>query len=173
MQAILDATAHFLTREADFDTNQVAQRAGVSIGSLYQYFPNKQAVLSALIERHVRDKLVRLGALAAEATSLDHLIECAVDFFLAEKRAALALEQALFLHFQRVGDMRAIAALDEPALAVLTPVVGNPLRAFVLLHAVRSALLAASLERPVALTDGSLRRELILLARGYLREAER
>ena len=35
-------------------TNRIAERAGVSVGSLYQYFPNKEAVLFALAERHVQ-----------------------------------------------------------------------------------------------------------------------
>ncbi|HEY6879103.1 MAG TPA: helix-turn-helix domain-containing protein [Polyangiales bacterium] len=173
LQAILDATAHFLVEEADFDTNRVAQRAGVSIGSLYQYFPNKQALLSALIERRVREKIARLSELATEGTTPERRIEHAIDFFIADKRAGLALEQALLVHFQRVGDLRAIAALDEPALSTLAPLVGGSLRAFVLFHGVRAALLAASLARPDALADGSLRSELIMLARGYLHEADR
>ena len=36
-------------------TNRIADRAGVSIGTLYQYFPNKDAILIALIERHIQE----------------------------------------------------------------------------------------------------------------------
>ncbi len=54
VDAILLAAAHILKTEG-FEratTNRIAERAGVSIGSLYQYFPNKQAVVAALRERH-------------------------------------------------------------------------------------------------------------------------
>ena len=50
VQAILDATARILVREG-FDkasTNRIAEVAGVSIGSLYQYFPSKEAIVAAL-----------------------------------------------------------------------------------------------------------------------------
>ncbi len=52
-EAILTAAAQILDRhgEADFTTNKIAARAGVSIGSLYQYFKNKQDILVALAER--------------------------------------------------------------------------------------------------------------------------
>ena len=48
--AILQAAAHILEEEGEaaFTSNRIAERAGVSIGSLYQYFPNKKAVLFAL-----------------------------------------------------------------------------------------------------------------------------
>lgn len=56
IEAVLSAAAHIISSGgmSAFNTNAVAERAGVSIGSLYQYFPNKDAILVALIERRVQ-----------------------------------------------------------------------------------------------------------------------
>ncbi len=53
VDAILDATAHVLVTEGydHTSTNRVAERAGVSVGSLYQYFPNKEAMVGELVDR--------------------------------------------------------------------------------------------------------------------------
>ncbi|MBH0776283.1 helix-turn-helix transcriptional regulator [Nocardia sp. NEAU-351] len=66
MDVILEAAAQVFDREGlRATTNRVAERAGVSIGSLYQYFPDKQAVLHALAERHIRETDARLRVLFA------------------------------------------------------------------------------------------------------------
>jgi AcrR family transcriptional regulator len=53
VDAILEGAARILERHGleGYTTNAIAQRAGVSIGSLYQYFPTKDAITAALIER--------------------------------------------------------------------------------------------------------------------------
>jgi AcrR family transcriptional regulator len=64
-------------------TNHVAEGAGVSIGSLYQYFPNKDALLVALAERHVDDLAeqfgARLGALREERPPLAGTVRSLLD----------------------------------------------------------------------------------------------
>jgi AcrR family transcriptional regulator len=54
VEAILGAATRVLERESlvGFNTNRVAEVAGVSVGSLYQYFPNKSALVATLISRH-------------------------------------------------------------------------------------------------------------------------
>jgi AcrR family transcriptional regulator len=56
VDAILQAAAEVIDERgwANASTNRIAERAGVSIGSLYQYFDNKEAILSSLFERHHR-----------------------------------------------------------------------------------------------------------------------
>lgn len=56
-QRILTAAAHVFGEHgyAAGTTNRIAERAGISIGSLYQYFPNKDAILAELLVRHLDD----------------------------------------------------------------------------------------------------------------------
>jgi AcrR family transcriptional regulator len=73
--AILDAAARVF-EERGFDagtTNHVAQRAGVSIGSLYEYFPNKDAMVVALVERDLESERAKLLAILARADTPEAL----------------------------------------------------------------------------------------------------
>lgn len=93
VEAILTAAAHILEREGleGYTTNAIAAKAGVSIGSLYQYFPTKDAVTVALIEREmagVVDEATRALRLPDRDAALRQLIEVAVHHQL--RRPALA-----------------------------------------------------------------------------------
>jgi AcrR family transcriptional regulator len=87
VEAILEATTRILTEEG-YDrstTNRIAERAGVSIGSLYQYFPNKESLLAALMEKHaneiatlVESRLMDLFDLPPEST-VPELVNAVID----------------------------------------------------------------------------------------------
>jgi len=89
VDAILQAAAQVFTRlgYAGTTTNHIAERAGVSIGSLYEYYPSKDALLVALMEAHLHEGeavLVRAAAeIVAESKNLSitvrHLVRAMVE----------------------------------------------------------------------------------------------
>lgn len=97
---ILDAAARVLNNGslATFNTNAVAQAAGISIGSLYQYFPNKSALMVALIEKNQTIRVQALNELVAS------------NHFLSFERKVKSL--ATFAVAQQYDSPRLAAALD-------------------------------------------------------------
>lgn len=83
VRVIVEAAARILEQHGrdGFSTNAVAERAGVSIGSLYQYFPRKEALIGALIVRetsHLIDDAEAAGAQVTGNAALSALIVAAV-----------------------------------------------------------------------------------------------
>ncbi|MCX6407290.1 MAG: TetR/AcrR family transcriptional regulator [Propionibacteriales bacterium] len=83
VERILEAARAVLAEEGyeRASTNRVASRAGISPGSLYQYFPDKQAVLSGVIDRYARELGDELTAVLADRLDLppDDLVRAAYD----------------------------------------------------------------------------------------------
>lgn len=117
VEALLDATARVLRREG-YDrtsTNRVATVAGVSIGSLYQYFPNKEALVAALVTRHNREMLRLLREAMTEAARLDledalrELVRTTVDAHLVDP----VLHRIFAEQVPRMGQLAEIAAFQR------------------------------------------------------------
>src|ERR1700691_165946 len=71
VDALVEATARILVKEG-FDkasTNRIAEVAGVSVGSLYQYFPGKEALVVAVIERHNQEIMQTVRGELADVVS--------------------------------------------------------------------------------------------------------
>lgn len=77
---VLKAAAQVFARRgyAGTTTNHIAERAGVSVGSLYEYFPNKDALLVALAEAHIREGEAVVASSLGEIAGRDVTLVAAV-----------------------------------------------------------------------------------------------
>jgi len=122
--ALLEAADRvFAERGRDAATmTEIAGRAGAAIGSLYQFFPTKEALVAALLEQYARALATRLDALtqAAPAYDLDELAGCLLMFlanFRAEHPGFAALAEAMVDLPVEAGPIRAM--LRERLAAIL------------------------------------------------------
>jgi AcrR family transcriptional regulator len=122
VDALVEATARILVREG-FDkasTNHIAETAGVSVGSLYQYFPSKEALVAAVIDRHHEDLMnVVRGALAEVATlpiqqGVRNLVRAAVDAHRVDPK----LHRVLAEQIPRTGKLESVEVFNREAHAL-------------------------------------------------------
>jgi AcrR family transcriptional regulator len=117
VDALVDATARILVREG-FDkasTNRIAEVAGVSVGSLYQYFPSKEALVVAVIERHNREIMETVrGELAdVESQPLEQGIRKLVAVGIKAHRVDPKLHRALAEQIPRVGKLEKVESFNR------------------------------------------------------------
>jgi AcrR family transcriptional regulator len=182
---ILDATALVLVDEGyeHATTNRIAERAGVSIGSLYQYFPNREAVIGALNDR-TEAKLSNaiwhaISESESDGSSLRAFVGSGLTMAVSEHARVLPLLQALVQANGgrapvrgagiRLPHMRSIlrSVLDNRA-DELRPDLDREAGFFFIPTMVFSALDAAVAFRPAAFANGELERELTAMLSHYL-----
>ncbi|HEY0184756.1 MAG TPA: TetR/AcrR family transcriptional regulator [Rhodopila sp.] len=99
VERVLEATALVLAERgyAGISTNLIADRAGVSVGSLYQYFPNKDALVTALHERHAAQmgQIIEQVLCEAHPRGLRGHIDAIVRALVAAHRLEPALHKVL------------------------------------------------------------------------------
>jgi AcrR family transcriptional regulator len=136
---VLEAAAQvFAERGYAATTNEIASRAGVSIGTLYQYFADKDALLVALAERHLAEAQAQLrGALEAAPTEPDQLVRRVIEVVVELNRPS-ALHTVIYQAAPRTPEL--VAVLDR---------VRDDLSA-----AVAGLLIAAEVAAPVAQRRG-------------------
>jgi AcrR family transcriptional regulator len=122
-EAIMRATAHILKKRGyqATTTNHVAEAAGVSIGSLYQYFPNKEAIVAALLERHLEETMgwLRSATVSALEQPLEEAARTLIQGLIAAHRVDPDLHRVFAEELPRVGSFERIHALEKETLALV------------------------------------------------------
>jgi AcrR family transcriptional regulator len=182
VEAILTATAEVLV-EVGYDratTNAIARRAGVSIGSLYQYYPNKESLVTALCERHMTETMgLLVGEIAAlRSQPLEPAVHALVVTLLRMHAMAPRLHRVFIEQMPRISGFERIAEVDRIIIRLICAELAGreerlrprnlELAVFILVHSVQAITHAAVLDRPDALVDAELADETTALVLRYL-----
>lgn len=117
VDALVEATARILVKEG-FDkasTNRIAEVAGVSVGSLYQYFPSKEALVAAVIERHQQEIMQTVRGELAEVfvQPVEKAIRRLVVAALRAHRVDPKLHRVLAEQIPRVGELEKLETFNR------------------------------------------------------------
>jgi AcrR family transcriptional regulator len=171
VDALLEATTRILIKEG-YDrasTNRIAEVAGVSIGSLYQYFPSKEALVAAVVERHSQElsKVTRNALLKVAARPIEVAAREFVSVAIEAHRVNPKLHGVLAEQIPRVGRLENIEANVRDGYALVRgyleahrdeiDVADLDLAAFVVVTVVEALTHAAVLRRPDILADEKAR----------------
>jgi AcrR family transcriptional regulator len=101
VEAVLEATIQVLVAEGAprLTTTRVAERAGVSVGTMYQYFPHKQSLLYAVLERHLDGvaSAVERACRQLQASSIATMASGVVNAYLDAKTVDVEASRALYM----------------------------------------------------------------------------
>ncbi|MFM0738458.1 TetR/AcrR family transcriptional regulator [Paraburkholderia xenovorans] len=154
VEAVLEAAARILETHglAGYTTNAVAERAGVSIGSLYQYFPNRDALTVALVERET----AQLTADMQAARLLD-----------GSREVVQAMVRASVAHQMRRPVLARLIDIEERRL----PLGERNERVVEMIHAVLLEALSVKAEAPDLPDADLVARDLLAIVRGMVDDA--
>jgi len=129
VEAILEAAARILESEGleGYTTNAIAKRAGVSIGSLYQYFPNKDAVTAALVRADTEEMAGAMEAVmvAYEGRPVRDCIGALVEVAVCHQFDRPMLARLIDLEEHRLGRDFGMEAARERMIGVVRRLLEN------------------------------------------------
>ncbi|WP_445406460.1 TetR/AcrR family transcriptional regulator [Acinetobacter seifertii] len=129
IEVLHEATIQVLLKEGivKCNTTRIAERAGVSVGSIYQYYPNRDSLLAAVLQRHldsVAEKIEEL-CLKYEKTSIKTLISALVDEIILAKLSNPEESKALYAISGERGGLDLSKRMNDRMLAAVSNLLGS------------------------------------------------
>jgi len=175
--AILEATLQVLDESdaARLTTTRVAELAGVSVGTLYQYFPNREALLNAVLADHLEHAIGAVERAAAASAELPRpaAAEAVVRAFLAAKATRVAAARIMNKAFGAglLDDRPLVAAIVGRAHVAVAPIAGSLDAARLGCAALEGMVRAAIDDDPAKLTDPAWVDQVVRIATAAIAQA--
>ena len=183
VSALFDASIQVLLAVGyrRFTTTRVAERAGVSVGSLYQYFPNRQALITSVIERYLEGLRATIEQHCRDlrGSRLDQLVGGLVDAVIAAKWKHIEVSRALHEPFADIGGTQLVNASAVKTAGSIAEVLRScadasfrdvDRLALLIVISCSSLLQAAITDQTGAIGREALRAHMHAMVRGYLHE---
>lgn len=179
VEAIMQASTYILNESGwgGLNTNAIAARAGVNIASLYQFFPNKQAVIAELQRRHaasmhddMRNAMLRMS----QQSTLRSALEVVIDMVIQEHRKAPDMHKAIAeeLPLSQCIIEDSNKGILESMMHALQPFMKNvpdpELATYMVGISIKAIIHQVTNEKPALLDEPSLVSELVTLAERFL-----
>jgi AcrR family transcriptional regulator len=183
---VLEAATRILAKSgyAKLTTNYVAEIAGVSIGSLYQYFPNKQALVARLIERHVSLLAREIESNLVDKfkdgkkPSIEDTIDVTVASIVTQYMKNKILYRSLFEKAPEVDRISYVLQMRRESIQLISSRLSDwkdqlkdgdfADKSYIISNAVMGVLLVAGLDDELQMSSDSIAFELSQLVKSYL-----
>ena len=189
MEQIIQAATQIFTERgyAGATTNHIAERAGVSIGSLYQYFPNKEAILVTLAKRHVEIAGNLLMGLVAERNLIETdltevlrpFIQATLELHTGNPRLNYVILSEAVWSAEAMEQVHALEDqfIDQLALTLDThrqvSVKNSRHAAYIVVHAIKNLAHEFVIHPPAGMSEEAFVEEMVELVGGYLRHEKK
>jgi len=182
VDSILKATTHILEKFGPdkINTNLIAEIAGVSIGSLYQYFPSKDSIINLLINQFIEYLKKRIDEILTKQKygNIDDLIEAIVKLIFENFKSNNKIQQLVFQNLFSLKQFEKVKELDTYTLKLIDKMIepfhdqlrleNKELSLFLIYHSVRSLPLAISLHGRNNNEQEMAKKEIIYLVKRYM-----
>jgi AcrR family transcriptional regulator len=179
---LLDATARLLIKDGydKISTNRIASKAGVSIGSLYQYFPSKEALVAALVDRYIADtSAICEGALErTRGRPIAEAVRATIEALIATNSFNPRLRIVILEQVPRVGRLQKLSEQHTATTALVARVLSErkaelrvtdiELAAFMVVEAANALINASMDPRKPALAEAKIVSEITDFVLAYL-----
>lgn len=165
VDAVVEATEKVLAEEGaeGLTTTRVAEVAGVSVGSLYQYYPSKESLIAAVIERRIEDDVRWMDTVLPQLAGqpLRVIVRQCLERVVPLFRAETALYRAILAHMESVSRDDVVAAMVAEGTRRFAAMLGRmPIApdsadraAWIVVTALVALVRGAAHERPALLDD--------------------